>query len=47
MVPGKLALFIIMNKEDTDMDSMITTFNTAETETATDLLGKHRQEGEG
>ena len=29
--------------EDADMDSMITTFNTAVTETASKILGKHRQ----
>ena len=29
--------------EDTDIDSMITTFNTAVTETASEILGKHRQ----
>ena len=30
--------------EDTDMDSMITTFNTTTvTETASEILGKHRQ----
>ena len=33
----------IMNNEDTDRDSMITTFNTAMTETASEILGKHRQ----
>ena len=32
-----------MNNEDTDMDSVITTFNTAVTETASEILGKHRQ----
>ena len=32
-----------MNKEDADMDSMITIFNTAVTETASEILGKHRQ----
>ena len=32
-----------MNNEDADMDSMITTFNTAVTETAGEILGKHRQ----
>ena len=32
-----------MNDEDTVMDSMISTFNTAVTETATEILGKHRQ----
>ena len=33
----------IMSNEDTDIDSMITTFNTAVTETASEILGKHRQ----
>ena len=33
----------IMNNEDTNLDSMITTFNTAVTETANEILGKHRQ----
>ena len=32
-----------MNNEDADMNSMITTFNTAVTETASEILGKHRQ----
>ena len=32
----------IMNNEDTDMDSMIITFNTAVTETASEIVGKHR-----
>ena len=32
-----------MNDADTDMDSMVTTFYTAVTETATEILGKHRQ----
>ena len=31
-----------MSIEDTDIDSMITTFNTAVTETASEILGKHR-----
>ena len=43
MIGGKLAPLTIMNNEDKDMDSMITTFNTAVTETASDILGKHRQ----
>ena len=30
-------------EKDTDLDSMITTFNTAVTETAGEILGKHRQ----
>ena len=32
-----------MNNEDTDLDSMITTLNTAVTETAREILSKHRQ----
>ena len=32
-----------MNNEDTDLDSLITTFNTAVTETASETLDKHRQ----
>ena len=43
MIGGKFAPLTIMNNEDTDMDSMITTFNAALTETASEILGKHRQ----
>ena len=43
MTGGKFAPLTIMNNYDTDMDSMITTFNTAVTETASKILGKHRQ----
>ena len=32
-----------MSNEDTDIDSKITTFNTAVTETASEVLGKHCQ----
>ena len=32
-----------MSNDDTDIDSMITTFNTAVNETASEILGKHRQ----
>ena len=32
-----------MSNKDTDIDSVITTFNTAVTETASEILGKHRQ----
>ena len=42
-IDGKYAPLSIMNNEDTDMDSKITTFNTAVTETAGEILGKHRQ----
>ena len=43
MTGGKFAPLTIMNNEDTDMDSVITTFNTAVTETASEILGNHRQ----
>ena len=43
MIGGRFAPLTIMSNEDTDMDSMITTFNTAMTETASEILGKHRQ----
>ena len=34
----------LMSNDDTDIDSMITAFNTAVTETASEILGKHHQE---
>ena len=43
MIGGKFVPLTIMSNEDTDVDSMITTFNTAVTETASEILGKHRQ----
>ena len=43
MIGRRFAPLTIMSNEDTDMDSMITTFNTAVTETASEILGKHRQ----
>ena len=43
MISEKFAPLTIMNNEDTDMDPMITTFNTAVTETVSEILGKHRQ----
>ena len=43
MIGGRFAPLTIMNNDDTDIDSMITTFNTAVTETASEILGKHRQ----
>ena len=33
----------IMNNENADIESMMPTFNTAVTETASEILGKHRQ----
>ena len=43
MIGGTLAPLTIMSNADTDIDSMITTFNTAVTETASEILDKHRQ----
>ena len=43
MIGGRFAPLTIMSNEDTDIDSMVTTFNTAMTETASEILGKHRQ----
>ena len=43
MIGGKFAPLTIMDNEDTDLDSMITTFNTAGTETASEIHGKHHQ----
>ena len=43
MIGGRFAPLTIMSNENTDIDSMITTFNTAVTETASEILGKHRQ----
>ena len=43
MIGGRFAPLTIMSNEDTDIDSMINTFNTAVTETATEILGKHCQ----
>ena len=43
MIGGKFVPLTIMNNKDTDIDSMITTFNTAVTETASEILGKHCQ----
>ena len=43
MIGGRFAPLTIMSNEGTDIESMITTFNTAVTETASEILGKHRQ----
>ena len=43
MIGGRFAPLTIMSSEDIHTDSMITTFNTAVTETASEILGKHRQ----
>ena len=38
---GEFAPLTIMDNEDTDLDSMTTTLNTAVIETASEILGKH------
>ena len=43
MIGGRFAPLTIMSNKDTDIYSMITTFNTAVTETASEILGKHCQ----
>ena len=43
MIGRKFAPLTIMSNEHTDIDLMITTFNTAVTETASEILGKYRQ----
>ena len=43
MIGGRFAPLTIMSNQDTDTDSMITTFNTSVTETASEILGKHCQ----
>ena len=43
MIGGKFAQLTIISNKDTGIDSMIITFNTAVTETASEILGKHRQ----
>ena len=43
MIGGKFAPLTIMSNDDIDIDSMITIFNTAVTETASEIRGKHRQ----
>ena len=41
MISGRFVPLTIMRNENIDIDSMITTFNTAVTETASEILGKH------
>ena len=43
MIDGRFVPLTIMSNEDTDIDSMITTFNAAVTETASEIPGKHHQ----
>ena len=43
VIGWRFAPLTIMNNEGADKDSVTTTFNTAVTETASEILGKHRQ----
>ena len=43
MIGRRFAPLTIISNDDTDIDSMITTFNTAVTETASKIPGKHCQ----
>ena len=43
MISGRFVPLTIMRNENIDIDSMITTFNTAVTETASEILAKLRQ----
>ena len=43
MIGGRFAPLTIMSNKDTDIYSMITTFNTAVTETASAILGKRQK----
>ena len=43
IIGGRFAPLTTTSNEDTDIGSMVTTFNTAVTETACEILGKHRQ----
>ena len=43
LIGGRFAPLTIMSNDDTDTDSMTTTFNTVVTETAGEILSKHRQ----
>ena len=42
MIGGKSAALTILDADGTDMDTLINTFNTAVTNTASEILGKHR-----
>ena len=41
-IGGKFAPLIGLGEEDMDMDTMITTYNTAVTDAASEILGKER-----
>ena len=41
-IRGKFAPLLALENQDTEIDALINTFNTAMTETANNILGKHR-----
>ena len=43
MIGGRFAPLTIMSNDDKDIDSVITIFNTAVTETDNEILGKHHE----
>ena len=43
IIDGRFAPLTIISNDDTDIDSMITTFNTAVSETASEILGKRQK----
>ncbi|WP_293702885.1 hypothetical protein, partial [Thiolapillus sp.] len=47
MIGGRFAPLTVMSNKDTDIDSMIITFNTAVTETASEILGKRQKKSPG
>ena len=47
MIGGKLAPLTITNNEDTDMDSVSITFNTAVTDTASEIFGRRQKKKPG
>ena len=42
LIGGKFAPFLVLQNQDTEIDALINCFNTAVTETANNILGKHR-----
>ena len=43
MIGGKFAPLITLDSQDTDLESLTATLNTAETVTASEIIGKYRQ----
>ena len=41
-IGGKFALLLALENQDTEIDALINSFNTAVTETANNILGKHQ-----